>query len=102
MAFGLGMMAKLGGTLDQGREELTEMFQRSWERGLNPRGIRNQFMAIMATGNLSKRLKKVRCPAQVIHGGSDPLIFVCVIHSSSRLVIPVPQLAGRFPLTLSK
>lgn len=72
--FGLGLMARLGGTLDQGRDELTEMFQRSWERGLNPRGVRNQFMAILATGNLTRRLRRVRCPAQVIHGGSDPLI----------------------------
>ena len=92
VAFGLGMMAKLGGTLDQGREELTEMFQRSWERGLNPRGIRNQFMAIMATGNLSKRLKKVRCPAQVIHGGSDPLIRPAGGRASAR-AMPGARLA---------
>ncbi len=84
VAFGLGMMAKLGGTLDQGRDELTEMFQRSWERGLNPRGVRNQFMAIMATGNLSKRLKNVRCPAQVIHGGADPLIRPAGGRASAR------------------
>ncbi|ASK35449.1 alpha/beta fold hydrolase [Alloalcanivorax mobilis] len=74
VAFGLTMMTTIGGTLDPGREELEQMFRRSWERGLNPRGIRNQFMAILATGNLSKRLKRVHCPTQIIHGGSDPLI----------------------------
>lgn len=74
VAFGLAMMTKIGGTLDPGREELERMFRRSWERGVNPRGIRNQFMAILATGSLTKRLKQVRCPTQIIHGGSDPLI----------------------------
>ena len=90
--FGLGMMAKLGGTLDPGRDELENMFRRSWERGLNPRGVRNQFLAILATGNLTKRLKRVRCPAQVIHGGADPLIRPAGGKASAR-AIPGARLA---------
>ncbi|MBF1802434.1 alpha/beta fold hydrolase [Alloalcanivorax profundimaris] len=86
VAFGLDMMAKLGGTLDQGRDELENMFRRSWERGLNPRGIRNQFLAILATGNLTKRLKAVRCPVQVVHGGADPLIRPAGGKASARAI----------------
>ncbi|MCH2558651.1 MAG: alpha/beta hydrolase [Alcanivorax sp.] len=86
VAFGLDMMAKLGGTLDPGRDELENMFRRSWERGLNPRGIRNQFLAILATGNLTQRLKKVRCPVQVIHGGADPLIRPAGGKASARAI----------------
>ena len=61
-------------------------------RGRNPRGIRNRVMALMATGNLSKRLKKVRCPAQVIHGGSDPLIRPAGGRASAR-AMPGARLA---------
>ncbi|EKF75972.1 alpha/beta hydrolase [Alcanivorax hongdengensis A-11-3] len=84
--FGLAMMAKLGGTLPQGTEELTEMYRQSWARGINPRGIRNQFMAIMATGNFTRQLKQVRCPTTVIHGGADPLIRPAGGRASARAI----------------
>lgn len=92
VAFGLDMMSKIGGTLDPGREELEGIFRRSWERGLNPRGIRNQFMAILATGSLRRRLKQVQCPTQIIHGGSDPLIRPAGGRASAR-AIPGARLA---------
>lgn len=86
VAFGLEMMSKIGGTLDPGREELEAMFRRSWERGLNPRGVRNQFLAVLATGNLTRRLKRVRCPVQVIHGAADPLIRAAGGRASARAI----------------
>ena len=84
--FGLAMMAKLGGTLPQGKEELNEMYRQSWARGINPRGIRNQFMAIMATGNLTRHLRQVSCPTTVIHGGADPLIRPAGGRASARAI----------------
>lgn len=72
--FGLNMMATLGGTLPQDTDELTAMYRQSWARGLNPRGVRNQFMAVMATGNFTRRLRTVRCPTTVIHGSADKLV----------------------------
>lgn len=74
IAFGKDMMRKLGGTLPQDETEIEDMFRQSWTRGLHPRGIRQQFMAIMGTGSFRRDLAKVRAPATVIHGASDPLI----------------------------
>ena len=74
VAFGQDMMRKLGGKLPQDADEIEAMFRQSWERGLHPRGIRQQFMAIMGTGSFRKELAKVRAPATVIHGANDPLI----------------------------
>ena len=72
--FGKQMMRKLGGGLPQADEVMEAMFRQSWERGLHPRGIRQQFMAIMATGSFRRDLKKIQAPATVIHGSNDPLI----------------------------
>jgi pimeloyl-ACP methyl ester carboxylesterase len=71
---GRGVMANLGGTLEQGDELVETMFRESWERGLYPRGVLQQFTAIMATGSFAHRLKHVRAPVAVIHGSHDPLI----------------------------
>ncbi len=72
--FGTSMMQTLGGTLPQGDALTREMFRASWRRGIYPRGIRQQFTAVMATGNLTPFVKKIRCPTLVIHGSHDPLI----------------------------
>ena len=74
VAFGLEMMGKLAGTLPQGRDELADIYRQCWARGINPLGIRNQFLGIVATGALTPWLKKITCPTTVIHGGADPLI----------------------------
>lgn len=73
VAFGKTMMKRLGGTLPQGHS-LDAMFRLSWERGLHPRGIRQQFMAIMATGSWRTQLRRIEVPTAVIHGDRDPLI----------------------------
>lgn len=72
--FGFDMIRRIGGTLPPGDELVRKQFRESWERGLHPRGVLQQFLAILATGNLTPHLKKVRCPATVIHGSKDPLI----------------------------
>ncbi|WP_223427712.1 alpha/beta fold hydrolase [Alcanivorax limicola] len=74
IAFGHDMMKKIGGTLDPGAALVEQMFGESWERGLYPRGIRQQFFAVLATGDLTPHVKKIRCPATIIHGAEDPLI----------------------------
>ncbi|HIL22402.1 MAG TPA: alpha/beta hydrolase [Alcanivorax sp.] len=102
VAFGLEMMAKLGGTLPQGQDELAAMYRASWARGINPRGIRNQFLAIMATGSLTKTLKKIQCPTTVIHGGADPLIRPAGGKASARAIrgaklVIIPGMGHDFP-----
>ena len=74
IAFGLNMMKAMGGTLPQGDELTRQMFRESWQRGVYPRGVRQQFTAVLATGDLTPHVKKIQCPTTVIHGSHDPLI----------------------------
>lgn len=74
VAFGHEMMKKIGGTLPAGDALMESIFRQSWQRGLYPRGVQQQFMAIMATGSFKKRLKNVTAPTLVIHGAKDPLL----------------------------
>lgn len=102
VAFGLEMMAKLAGTLPQGREELAEIYRQCWARGINPLGIRNQFLGIVATGALTPWLKKIDCPATVIHGGADPLIRpaggkASARHISGAKLAILPGMGHDFP-----
>jgi pimeloyl-ACP methyl ester carboxylesterase len=82
--FGFDMMRRIGGKLPQGEQLLREQFARSWERGLHPRGVLQQFMAIMATGPLTPWLKQIQCPTTVIHGAEDPLIRPAGGRASAR------------------
>ncbi len=102
VTFGLEMMSKLAGTLPQGKEELAAMYRAAWARGINPRGIRNQFLAITATGSLSKTLKQIQCPTTVIHGGADPLIRPAGGKASARAIrgaklVIIPGMGHDFP-----
>lgn len=48
--------------------------RRSLERSYHPAGVMRQMMAVLATGSLQKKLKKIRLPTLVIHGKDDPLL----------------------------
>ena len=84
IAFGRQMMRTIGGRLPPGEALLEQMFGESWARGLHPRGVRQQFMAILATGDLTPYVKKIRCPATVIHGSADPLVRPAGGRASAR------------------
>lgn len=86
VTFGKQMMRTLGGSLKTSDTLAEQMFRQSWERGLHPRGVRQQFMAIMATGPFRHELKKVRVPATVIHGSEDPLIRPASGRESARAI----------------
>lgn len=86
VAFGLEMMAKLAGNLPQDAEQLESMYRQSWQRGINPRGVRNQFMAVMATGRFTRQLKRITCPTVIIHGSADPLLHPAGGKASARAI----------------
>lgn len=46
----------------------------AYDRCFYPAGFRRQFLAILASGSRSRRLRGVRVPSLVIHGSVDPLI----------------------------
>jgi pimeloyl-ACP methyl ester carboxylesterase len=48
----------------------------SFERGYNPEGVARQIAAVLASGDRTEELRKLRVPTLVIHGAEDPLIDV--------------------------
>lgn len=53
---------------------LQKMFEQEYERGFYPQGVARQLAAIIANGDRSSLLGKIRVPTLVIHGADDPLI----------------------------
>lgn len=49
---------------------------RAWKRGYHPAGSGRQLAAIIASGDRTTMLRKVRVPTLVIHGRPDPLVPV--------------------------
>ncbi|MYM71923.1 alpha/beta fold hydrolase [Duganella sp. FT134W] len=50
--------------------------ERAMDRGANPDGVARQLVAIVASGDRTPLLRKIRCPSLVIHGAADPLVPV--------------------------
>jgi pimeloyl-ACP methyl ester carboxylesterase len=57
-------------------EYLRERAGRSWDRGYDPPGFGRQLAANYPSGDRTERLRTLRVPTLVIHGGDDPLIRV--------------------------
>jgi pimeloyl-ACP methyl ester carboxylesterase len=56
------------------QSQLREKLGQEYDRGYHPKGLIRQFAAILTSGNRRPDLEKVRLPALVIHGDSDPLV----------------------------
>ena len=57
-------------------ERVRERARRSFDRGYNPAGTGRQLAAVIASGDRTPALGRLRLPALVIHGEADPLIDV--------------------------
>ncbi len=51
-----------------------EMAAQAFDRGYYPVGTRRQLLAIIADGSRVERLKTIKVPTLVVHGGADPLV----------------------------
>ena len=51
-----------------------EMTAKAFDRGYYPVGTRRQLLAIIADGSRVDRLKTIKVPTLVVHGGADPLV----------------------------
>lgn len=58
------------------REALREQVIRSVHRGYYPAGVTRQLVAIVASGDRRRLLRKITAPTLVIHGAADPLVPV--------------------------
>ncbi len=51
-----------------------DMAARAFDRGYYPIGMKRQLLAIVADGSRVERLKTIKVPTLVVHGGADPLV----------------------------
>lgn len=60
--------------------------ERAVDRGASPDGVARQMVAIMASGDRTPLLRKIECPAMVIHGAADALIpLACGIDTAQAI-----------------
>jgi pimeloyl-ACP methyl ester carboxylesterase len=60
--------------LPQDMDLIRDLAERSYERDHDPNGPGRQLAAIIASGNRTAELRRIKAPTVVIHGTDDPLI----------------------------
>lgn len=55
-------------------DAFADMAARAFDRGYYPIGMKRQLLAIIADGSRVERLKTIKVPTLVVHGGADPLV----------------------------
>jgi pimeloyl-ACP methyl ester carboxylesterase len=66
------MIGSPGFQVDEAR--LRELAAATYDRGHHPTGTGRQLAAIMASGDRTEQLRRLRVPTVVIHGTDDPLV----------------------------
>ncbi|SDF79147.1 proline iminopeptidase [Duganella sp. OV458] len=65
---------------------LRASIERALDRSVSPDGMARQLIAIVASGDRTPLLRKIRCPSLVIHGAADPLVPVaCGIDTAQAI-----------------
>ena len=86
-------------------EELHARLRRSLKRSYHPAGTLRQLLAVVSSGDRSDLLRRIRCPALVLHGDADPLLRLAHGHDcaakipDARLVV-VPGMGHDIPSSL--
>jgi pimeloyl-ACP methyl ester carboxylesterase len=69
------MFATIGSTgLPQDTERIRDMMTRSYDRGHDPDASGRQLGAIIASGDRTAQLRRIKAPTLVIHGSKDPMV----------------------------
>jgi proline iminopeptidase len=65
---------------------LRASIERALDRSISPDGLARQMVAIVASGDRTPLLRKIRCPALVIHGAADPLVpLACGVDTAEAI-----------------
>ena len=67
-------------------EQITTVAQSMIESGFNPMWGKRQLLAILASGDRSKNLRRIMAPTLVIHGQEDPLLPLKAGEEVARLI----------------
>lgn len=83
------------------REDATAAF----DRAHYPQGGVFQVIAVMADGDRTERLARVRCPTVVVHGAIDPLVAVSGGEATARAIpgaqlVVIPDMGHELPRAL--
>jgi pimeloyl-ACP methyl ester carboxylesterase len=74
-------------------ETLRQQISQAYRRSYRPVGTQRQMLAVMADTGRAALLPRIRCPALVVHGRSDPLVpYACAEDTARR--IPGARLCG--------
>jgi pimeloyl-ACP methyl ester carboxylesterase len=74
---GVELFHKIGSTdFPRDDDQLREIAERSYDRGVNFAGSTRQLAAIIASGDRTKLLRTITAPTVVIHGTKDKLVPV--------------------------
>ena len=60
--------------MNRPHDAFVDMAARAFDRGYYPIGMKRQLLAIIADGSRVERLKTIKVPTLVVHGGADPLV----------------------------
>jgi pimeloyl-ACP methyl ester carboxylesterase len=72
---GINLFHKIGSPgFPRDDDQLREIAERSYDRGLNPAGSLRQLAAIIASGDRRPLLRKIKVPTVVVHGTKDKLV----------------------------
>jgi len=55
-------------------ERMREHAERAWDRCFYPSGVARQLMAVLASGDRTRELRRIKAPTLVIHGQADLLV----------------------------
>jgi pimeloyl-ACP methyl ester carboxylesterase len=64
------------------RQEERSRVERSWR----PAGLVRQLAAVIADGDRSAMVARIKCPTCIIHGADDPLVPVAAAHDLARRI----------------
>jgi pimeloyl-ACP methyl ester carboxylesterase len=87
------------------RERIREVAAVSYDRGHHPAGTGRQLAAIIASGDRTPELRRLRIPTVVIHGTDDPLVPFSGARATARAIpdaelVTVPGMGHDLPREL--
>ncbi len=65
---------------------LAERASRAYDRCFHPQGFARQFAAVLATGDMRPRLRRVQVPTLVLHGSDDPIFRPACGRETARAI----------------
>jgi pimeloyl-ACP methyl ester carboxylesterase len=84
---GIDLFHKIGSPgFPRDDDQLREIAERSYDRGLNPAGSLRQLAAIVASGDRTPLLRTIAVPTVVIHGTKDKLVPVSGGRATARAI----------------